>query len=336
MSESSFYCISQTGDINCLATVDEALAAVKDGDFLWLDYCQPTKEELSLLIDRLGIHPLSVEDCIDDSQVPKIEDFPQNYFILFNIFSYSEGELSIGEVDFIIGGKFLVTVSGRDANDRRQINNILRVVKAEIHSARQGPAFLMHVILDFIVDQKFNAIEALEEELDAVEEIILTDIDKVKPADLISLRHDLLVLRKNLFHEREILVKICRKDCPFIPDDAIFHYRDIYDHLVKFFELAETNREFVSSLMEIHLSMVNNQMAKSANETNSTVRRLTFITTIFMPLTLISGIGGMSEWTMMTGAENWKIAYSLLLIAMVIIGIANYYLLKRLEKKDRQ
>ncbi len=67
-------------------------------------------------------------------------------------------------------------------------------------------------------------------------------------------------LRKSLFHEREILVKICRKDCPFIPEKAIFHYRDIYDHLAKFFELTETYRDLVTSLMEMYLSMLNNQM----------------------------------------------------------------------------
>ncbi len=125
-------------------------------------------------------------------------------------------------------------------------------------------------------------------------------------------------LRKSLFHEREILIKICRKDCPFIAEKAIFHYRDIYDHLAKFFELTESYRDIVTSLMEMYLSMLNNQMTKAANETNVTVRRLTFITTIFMPLTLLAGIGGMSEWSMMTGPENWRIAYPAFLLAMVV------------------
>lgn len=78
-------------------------------------------------------------------------------------------------------------------------------------------------------------------------------------------------------------------------EDAILHYRDIYDHLVGFFELTESYRDMVTSLMEMYLSMLNNRMTKTANETNSTVRRLTIITTIFMPLTLLAGIGGMSE-----------------------------------------
>ena len=77
-------------------------------------------------------------------------------------------------------------------------------------------------------------------------------------------------------------------------------------------------------------------MTKAANDTNVTVRRLTFITTIFMPLTLLAGIGGMSEWSMMTGPEHWRIAYPAFLVAMVVIGCASYYLLNRLEKRSRR
>jgi magnesium transporter len=88
--------------------------------------------------------------------------------------------------------------------------------------------------------------------------------------------------------------------------------------------------------MEMYLTMLNNQMTKAANETNVTVRRLTFITTIFMPLTLLAGIGGMSEWSMMTGPENWRIAYPAFLLAMVVIGFASYYLLNRLETRSRR
>ncbi len=335
MSESWFYHISQTGKLSHLATIDAALAAAKDEGFLWLNYCQPTKEELSILIDPLGLHPLSVEDCFDEDQIPKIEDFPRNTFLLFNAFDYSDGKLSIGEIDLFVGDNFLVTVSQRNSENRRLLDGIEHIVEMDIQSAQQGPAFLMHVILDSVVDQKFLAIEALEDELDAVEEAMLADASNFNPADLVRMRRDLLSLRKSLFHEREILVKICRKDCPFISEKAIFHYRDIYDHLAKFFELTESYRDIVTSLMEMYLSMLNNQMAKAANETNVTVRRLTFITTIFMPLTLLAGIGGMSEWSMMTGPEHWRVAYPVFLLAMAVIGFANYYLLKRLEKRIR-
>ena len=121
----------------------------------------------------------------------------------------------------------------------------------------------MHIILNYVVDQSYFVIETLEDELDNLEESILTDISKFNPAELIRLRRDLFSLRKSLFQEREIFVKICRKDCPFISGKAIFHYRDIYDHLTKFFELTESFRELIASLMEVYLSLLNNNMTKA-------------------------------------------------------------------------
>ena len=93
--------------------------------------------------------------------------------------------------------------------------------------------------------------------------LLIENVEKFQPVRLIRLRKDLLILRKSLYHEREILVKICRKDCPFIPEKAIVHYRDIYDHLAKFFELTETYREIETSLMEFYTSLLNNLMTKS-------------------------------------------------------------------------
>ena len=336
MSEALFYHFSKEGKLSHVATADAVLAAAKEGGFVWLHYYQTTKEELSKLIEPFGLHPLAIEDCFDENEIPKIEDFPRSTFILFNCFEYANRELSIGEIDLFIGANFLITVSQRNSENRRLLDGIEHIVEMDIESARQGPAFLMHVILDHVVDQKFLAMEALEDELDAVEEAMLANVSAFNPAELIRLRRDLLRLRKSLFHEREILVKICRKDCPFIMEEAIFHYRDIYDHLAKFFELTESYRDIVTSLMEMYLSMLNNRMTKAANETNVTVRRLTFITTIFMPLTLLAGIGGMSEWSMMTGPQNWKIAYSAFLLAMAVFGFVNYYLLKWLEKRSRR
>ena len=121
-----------------------------------------------------------------------------------------------------------------------------------------------------------------------------------------------------------------------IMEKAIFAYRDIYDHLIGFFELTESYRDIVTSLMEMYLSMLNNQMTRASNETNMTVRRLTIITTIFLPLTLLAGIGGMSEWSMMTGPNNWRIAYPAFLLAMVVLGFGNYFLINWLEKKSHR
>jgi magnesium transporter len=334
MPEAHFYHIAKDGTLTQTASLENALEVMKVGGYIWLDYYQPKKEELSLLIEPLGLHPLSIEDCVDENQIPKIDDYPRNTFILFNAFHYSQGTLSVTELDAFLGRNFLVTVSSHNSHEQSLLRNIQRGVENESESAKHGPAFLLHIILDQIVDEKFVAIEALEEKLNEGEEMILSNLEHFDPSELMHLRRDLLAVRKSLFHEREILVKICRKDSPFIPDKAIYHYRDIYDHLSKFFELTESYRDLVTSLMEMYLSMLNNQMAKAANETNMIVRRLTFITTIFMPLTLLAGIGGMSEWSMMTGPQNWHIAYPAFLLAMVVLGVLNFFFFKWIEKRQ--
>jgi magnesium transporter len=314
-------------------SVEEAVTALSEGGYVWLNFFNPPVEELHSLVDTMGVHPLSVEDCLDNSQVPKIEHFPNNTFIIFNSFSYKNRSLFIDEVDLFVGKNFLITVSGITSESRKPLNDIVKIVENDHSLAKAGPAFLMHVVLDYIVDEKMIAFESLEDELEEAEDAVLNDASAFDPSELMRLKKYIVTLRKSIFHEREILVKISRMDCPFIPEKAIVHYRDIYDHLAKFFELTETNREIVTSLMELYTSMVNNQMTKVSNETNASVRRLTLIATIFMPLTLVASIGGMSEWTMMTGQSNWKIAYPLFIVGLLVIAMINYILIKKLEKR---
>jgi magnesium transporter len=333
MSESKFYYFPSKGSLYCVGTLDEAVEAAGEGGFVWLDFYQPSRETLSGLVDKMGIHPLSVEDCFDDGQVPKIEYFMNNTFIIFNSFSYSKNELFIDEVDLFIGKNFLITVSGHNSDTRKPLDNLGGKIENGSTDAKTGPDFLLHIVLDWLVDEKYKAFDDMEEELEVAEESLLEDVEKFQPAQLIHMRKNLMRLRKTLYHEREILVKICRLDCPFVTDKAIVHFRDIYDHLAKFFELTETYREIGTSLMELYTSLLNNLMTKMSNDTNTSVKRLTLITTIFMPLTLLAGIGGMSEWSMMTGPEHWKVSYPLFLLGMLIIGGVNFYFIRRMEKK---
>lgn len=335
MSEQKHYHFSKTGLFYALNNLDEAISAMAEGGFIWLDYYDPEKKDLMVLADKLGIHPLSVEDCLDNSQVPKIEHFSDNTFIIFNAFQYADKKISIDEINFFIGKNYLITVSGHNSEGRKPFAEIGKVISAESGNTNLEPANLLHRILDYVVDQKINALEAVEDELEISEDVILDTPASFDPADLMRIRKSLQLIRKSLFHEREILVKICRLDCQFIKENVIVHYRDIYDHLAKFFELAETYREVVTSLMELYSSLQNNLMNRSANETNTSVRRLTLITTVFMPLTLIASIGGMSEWSMITGPSNWRVTYPLFILAMVLIAVVNFMVIRSIERKGR-
>jgi len=335
MSESKFYHFPATGSFYGIATLEEAVAAVGEAGFVWFNFYKPTKEVLFSLVDKIGIHPLSVEDCFDEEQVPKIEYFTNNTFIIFNSFSYANSSLFIDEVNLFIGQNFLITVSGHKSDERRPLNNITDIIEKGNTNGKAGPDFLMHIVLDWLVDEKYKAFDDMEEELESAEESLLDDVEKFQPVQLITMRKNLMRLRKTLYHEREILVKICRLDCPYISEKAIVHYRDIYDHLAKFFELTETYREIETSLMELYTSLLNNLMTKMSNDTNNSVRRLTLIATIFMPLTLLASIGGMSEWSMMTGPDRWKITYPLFILGMIVIGFVNYWFIRRMEKRKK-
>lgn len=302
--------------------------------YVWYMFFRPEEADLKKIAEPYGIHPLSIEDCMDDDQIPKMESFPQNTHVLFSTFHYAEQELRIEELNLFIGENFLITVT-RSAFTFEKIELLIqRMLNDEVGSWKIGPAYLMHHILDKVVDDKIVAIEALEDELTLMEDQLLENNAAFNPTALQRLRRDVLVLRKSLFHEREILTRIIRKDCLFVPDKAIFHFRDIFDHIVRSYEMAESYRETVKSLVELNLSMANNQMALAAHQTNKTVRRLTFITTIFMPLTLIAGIGGMSEYSMMTGSENWRITYPFLLLALALLGVMSYFWIKRFDSKN--
>jgi magnesium transporter len=334
MSDHRFFTFGKAR-LTQLATQEEALAALKKGEFVWLDFYNPSREDFAALTEPLGLSPLSIEDALDDDQIPKIEDYPSYTFILLNGYEYRGRELLLREFDFFVGKSFLVT-SHRGDGERRFGARLDERLRQNLAEDRRGPEFLCHEIIDQVVDEKFAVIEEMQDELEQAEETILRDVMGFKPEEMLRLRRRLLAVRKSLLHEREVLTKICRRDSPFIGEKALYGYRDIYDHLVRFFENTEIAREMISNLMEMYLSLLNNRMTMAANRTNDVVKRLTYITTIFMPLTLLAGIGGMSEWSMMTGPENWKISYPAFFALMAFLAGLNYLALRWFDRRREE
>lgn len=337
MTGFDIYFIDKTGSMETLSTFEDGLKKLEtkeQGGYLWLDYYEATQENLAFLVEPFKIHFLSLEDCLDDDQIPKINEYDSYVQVLFNTFTYSEKVVRINEVNLFVGDKFLISVTRSERDNPKVEKEFKKIIENEIRNAKLGPSFAMHIILDHIVDDKFNAIEAVGDDLAQLEEMMMENHNTFDHTLLQSIRKSLMSLRKSLFHEREILVKICRNDIDLIPDKAIIHYNDIYDHITKFFELTEIYREMVTNLIQTNLAIINNDIAIAANNTNLSVKRLTVITTIFMPLTLLSGIFGMSEWSMITNHFSWKVSYPAFFILMIIIGFADYFLIKKLDKKD--
>lgn len=319
------------GEAGQAKSLQDALHALIRPGFVWIDIQGPTREALEPLVGSLRLNRLSIEDCIDDNQIPKVENYEHYTFLLFNSYVYRDRAITVGETDFILGKKFLVTVHGLIEGTAGFFAGLDDHLRHALAQASASPDALMQEILDYMVDRKFEAIETIQDEIDGYEETLLADAGEFRPAMLLDVRRNLLKLRKSLYHEREVFIKICRRDSPYIAEESIYAYRDIYDHLAKFFESVEIEREMVTNLLELHMSLVNNRLATASNDINTTMRKLTVITTIFMPLTLIAGVGGMSEFSMMTGPENWRLSYTLFLAGSGAVGLVNYLLLKYLK-----
>ncbi|HOG77894.1 MAG: magnesium transporter CorA family protein [Chloroflexi bacterium] len=331
--ENRYFAITRSGTLHRSSGLTDALVFAGDEGYVWLDYIDPNADTLEELDSSLGIHPLSIEDCLNGDQLPKLDLFPTYSFMTFTAFEQSPEGLLAHELDVFISKRFLITASNRDAKGIPILSALEDSIARDMDAIRLGPSYLLHQVVDTIVDHKLMAVEEIEEKLDEDEDAILKDASSYNLGSLMDSRRDLQLIRKSLFHERELVGKLIRKDSPFLVEKSLIYFRDVYDHLSKYYEIAETAREQVTNLMEIHLSLISNKMAESSNRTNAIMRRLTLITTIFMPLTLISGIGGMSEFTMMVGTMNWRTAYLILLIVMIVIGVVNYMLLLRMERQ---
>jgi magnesium transporter len=197
-----------------------------------------------------------------------------------------------------------------------------------------GPARILHAILDRVIALSFPAVDAASDGIAELEDECLLGSGSIDPAKTHAIRQSLTLMRKSLFHERELLARLARKDSPLVPEESLIYFSDLYDHVAKFLGTVETDRDALTNLAQLALAISGNEMARQAAKTNRSMTRLTFITTIFMPLTLVAGIGGMSEWTMMTGSEHWKRSYAILLGAMALIGVVNYLVLKWLNRKS--
>ncbi len=333
---SRFFFVDEAGELSLVSSIHDARNAVRDGGYMWLDFCDPKKEDLEPLITELNLHPLSIEDSLNEEQLPKLDLFPNYSFMIFNIFEISSEEVLAHELDLAVGKDFVISVTHRDSQNRPFLQGMERLVERESQKVRNGPSFLLHLLIDTVVDRKFLAIDRIETKLDSDEDEILKGSPDYDLSRLLDSRRDLMTIRKSVFYEREVLSKLIRQDSPFVAEKSLVFFRDVYDHLSRYYEISETARDQVTSLMEIHLSLISNRMAATSNRTNAIMRRLTLISSIFMPLTLISGIGGMSEYTMMVGQDNWRIGYLVLLVLMVVVAIINFLLLRRMERNLRK
>ncbi|AEI45289.1 magnesium/cobalt transporter CorA [Paenibacillus mucilaginosus] len=282
--------------------------------FYWID-AEP--EDLEMLQPLFHLHELAVEDVLtEEEQRPKIELYDTHYFIVFNSIRFDDEEIFLRALNIFLGRHYIITITRQKINEIRALKPVLW--EEEVKAPDE---FLYHLI-DLIIDNYTLVGDRIDAKIEKLEEEILMHTKKAHLNEIIGLRSEILWLKKVLNPQREVIATLGRKELKLISEPLKKYFGDIYENAVKISETFDTFRELMGNLREAYQSSL-------ANRANEIMRVFTAITTIFMPLTFITGIYGMNV-TYIPGADTHWGGLSII-FGMVFLGIAMFWLFR---KKD--
>jgi magnesium transporter len=285
---------------------------------LWVDLVQPTPDEgQAILANTFHFHPLSVEDALSDIHHPKIEPYDRYlYVILHGIdFHAGEHEFATRDVDFFLGDHYLVTV--HDGHSR-SIQKVKQLCQQHAHILEEGPVALMHRIVDQMVDNYAPEMAELEEQMDELEEeaILGASDNLVRP--ILEVKRDLAALRRVVIPQRDVVGRLARREFAQISNEMAYRFRDVYDHLVRYADEATMFQDRVTGILEGYLSAISNRL-------NQIMKVLTVMSTIFLPLTVLTGTWGMNvPLPTFPGSEHvqfWWVAGIMLAISVAMLAL---------------
>lgn len=313
-----------------LSTDDYAVVirAHAAGQMFWIELDERREEDTSFMADTLKIHPLAIEDVWNDVGLPKVEDYDAYIQIVIHGIreddrKSSDVPIELAELDIIIGPHWVLT----HAHDERAcaITPVQNEVMRNTKLLKKGPAWVAHAIMDRMVDEYMPLIDRFDDQIEDIETQILegsAKSDREVIPRIIRIKRSLQMLRRTTIYQREILLRLARAEFDEIPRELVPFYRDVYDHFARVTELVDSYRELVSSLLEAQFSMQSNRM-------NEIMKRLTIISTIMLPLSLLAGIYGMNFKHM--PELEWLYGYpaALGLMAIVAVSILLFFRNKR-------
>lgn len=289
----------------------------------WLNVNGLTDTEAIIQLgNHFNLHPLIQEDIVAIHQRPKIDEYEDYIFLVFKMLQYNENEeLIIEHVALVLGKDYLLTFqeAENDAfNDLRE-----RIEQGKGRVRRSGADYLMFAILDAVVDHYFGVIEFLINKIELVEDELFDEKDISDIGEKIqNLKKEVLKIRRIVLPLREVVNRLDKIETDLIQEQTYKYIRDLYVNLVQTIESVEMQREMTSSLMEMYLSSINNRM-------NEVMKVLTIVTSVFIPLTLLTGIYGMNFDYM--PELHYKYSYFILLgfMGILILGMIRFFKKKR-------
>ena len=252
---------------------------------LWVDLAAPTEQERRVLSDVFTFHPLAVEDATSALQFPKIEPYQGYlYLVLHGIDATpKQTQFASRDIDFFLGRNYLVTVHDGQS---RSIAEMRDVCSRHEHILADGPVALLHRIVDAIVDNYRPLIEQIEDRIGTLEEEAFTGRERLAP-QVMKLKREVSAMRRVLIPQRDAIGRLARREFAAISDEMAYRFRDVYDHVVRLTEEAILFQDRVTGIFEVNLTAVSHRL-------NQIMKLLTVMSTIFLPLTVLTGMWGMN------------------------------------------
>ncbi|MFX1534261.1 MAG: magnesium/cobalt transporter CorA [Promethearchaeota archaeon] len=268
------------------------------------------------------LHPLTLEDIIHTDQRPKVEEYANYLFIILKMLDYEveREEIIIEQVSLILSENIVLSFQERTGDVFNLVRD--RIIHKKGTIRRKKADYLVHALIDVIVDHYFIILEKLQEKIEILEEELVINPMPQTLRKIHSLRTNMIFVRKAIWPLREVVSLLQRSGSRFIQEDTQKYIRDVYDHTIQVIETVETLRDVVSGMLDIYLSSVSNKM-------NEVMKVLTIIATIAIPLTVISGIYGMNFEVMPELKWVFGYPFTLILMGLVVITMLVYFWRKK-------
>ncbi|MBT8078881.1 MAG: magnesium/cobalt transporter CorA [Gammaproteobacteria bacterium] len=308
-------------------SLDEARAFFDSPRNTWL-HVQGTPNEsmLQSVADAYQLHPLALEDVLHTGQRAKAEVYDGQIFVIASVPEARNDQIEIAQLSVFLGDTWVVSFCSGDRDPFEAIRK--RTQQKDSRIRRNGVDFLFYALLDTAVDHVFPTLESLGERIEALELTVFDDPSREALNEIHLLKRELLLVRRALWPQRDMLNGLIRDEHKQIGGNARLFLRDCYDHSVHALDLVESYREMASSLLEIYLTSLSNRM-------NDIMKVLTVIATVFIPLSFVTGLYGMnfdravSPWNMPELGMRFGYPVLLLFIITVVVGMLIYFRRRR-------
>lgn len=315
-----------TGIVKCVAYADgqrdknveieEIHETLEHPDrFIWVGLHEPSEELLQRVQKEFCLHELAIEDAHSAHQRPKIEMYGDALFIVLRTahMNSEQRKIEFGETHFFLGARYLVSVRHGSS---LAYTDVRARCEAKPHLLRKGPAFALYAVMDAIVDQYFPLVDALEQELQELEDKIFCDaFSRETTAKIYGLKRELLEVKRSVSPLIDICNRLTRFDLEFIAEDTRPYFRDVYDHAIRINEMVDILRELLTTALEANFSLI------SISQNEVTKKLASWAAIIALP-TMVAGVYGMNfEWM---PELKWHYGYPVIL-ALTITGCGAIY-----------